>query len=153
MVEKLVAEPEEKTGSTLDWVRFEDVGKRWEKRITVTKGATIGFPTSFYKEKGISQYKFVLLYYSPQAKAIGIFFNNDASEKGKIKIAHSKQGYGAGINAKAFFRANAIDYVKYSGKYIWTKERFEDKELYVIKLKDFQAENSAVTENAEKVNL
>lgn len=119
---------------TEDWIKFEEAGKRMVDRITITKGGTIGFPTLFYNKNSVKSFKYVILYYSPAEKAIGIELSNDDTEKGKLNISHSNQGYGASVNSRSFFRRNEIDYVAYSDKYKWTKEPFNGKELFVIRL-------------------
>ena len=136
-----------------DWIKFEDAGKRMVDRITITKGGTIGFPTLFYKRNGVNGFKYVILYYSPTEKAIGLELSNDENEKGKLRISHSAQGYGASVNARLFFRINEIDYISYSHKYKWTKESFSGKDLFVIKLseKDTEVKTGVVDPGNDEV--
>lgn len=120
---------------SFDWVKFEEAGKRHENRITITKGGTIGFPTQFYNQHGIKAFKYVILYFSPTENAIGIELSNDETERSKLRISHSDQGYGASVNARTFFRFNNIDYIVNSGKYEWSKDSLGEKGLFVIRLK------------------
>lgn len=121
---------------TYQWKKFENLHQRSEDRITVTKSESIGFPTKFYKDNKISQYKWVVLYYDEQQKAIGIKFTNDEAEKNKFTIV-TNPNYGGGVIARSFFRSNNIDTKNYYGRYEWEKDnQGEMGELYVIKLSE-----------------
>ena len=97
--------------------RFTEVGKRFEDRITVTRGRSIGLPTRFYNDNKVSDYKFAVLFYDKERNAIGIHFTNNADEPGRIAITKSKQEYGGHIPATSFFKANRINSKKYAGRY------------------------------------
>jgi len=119
------------------FVKFEAQHARVEDRITVTKSNSIGFPTGFYKKNNIGGKQYVVLYWDSEAKAIGIEFLNNDSEKSKFKIIHSKTGYGGSIITRSFFRINNIDPKKYYGRYLWKKVTDDVAEtLYVIELKE-----------------
>lgn len=119
------------------WQKFESVNRRLEHRLTATRSGYVGFPSKFYEDNKISEYKFVILYYSPPEKAVGIRFSNDENEKGVLKIHHNKDGRGGWVVAKNFFRTNNLDYKIYYGRYDWSKETFEGVgELYFFKLKE-----------------
>lgn len=119
--------------SDFQWVKFEENRQRFDDRITITKSGGIGFPKKFSQDHGIKTFGYVLLFYDPNKLAIGVAFTNN-DEKGKLKISHSKDSYGSNVNARTFFFVNNIDFKTYSGKYIWKKDIFQDKELFVITL-------------------
>lgn len=119
------------------WKKFESVNQRLEHRITITRSGYIGFPTKFYADNKIAEYKYVVLYYSVPEKAIGIRFTNEEKEKGNIKIHHNKEGKGGWVVAKNFFKTNNLDYKNYSSRYDWIRENFEGiGKLFIIKLLD-----------------
>lgn len=119
--------------------KFTSTNSRYENRITVTSNKAFGFPTYFYKEQGLKDKKFAVLYYDEQSKAVAIRFTNE-DETGAFSITHSKQGYGGHLAATSFFKANKIDSKRYAGRYEW--ERMSAAEtglsdsgsLYVFKL-------------------
>lgn len=114
--------------------RFENLYQKLENRITITKSESIGFPTKFFKDNNIAQYKWVILFYDEQQKAIGIQFTSDENEKNRFTIIKNT-GYGGGVIARSFFRSNNIDTQKYHGRYEWEKVKEEGiGELFVIKL-------------------
>lgn len=115
--------------------KFEKTNSRFEDRITVTASNSIGFPTKFYQDNNIANYKFVVLYYDKDLKAIGILFTNSDEEKHKFSILRSKKGYGGSIVATSFFKTYGIDTKLYHRRYNWEKVNQEGiGELFVIKL-------------------
>jgi hypothetical protein len=116
--------------------KFEGRNSRTEDRITITKSHTIGFPTKFYRDNSIGQYKFVVLFWDKEKKAIAVQFSNSEEEKSKFKILHN-EGYGGSVVARSFFRVNDIDPEKYHGRYDWKKENIEGiGEIFVVELKE-----------------
>lgn len=119
-----------------NWKKFDAVNQRIEHRITVTGSGYIGFPTKFYNDNQIRDYKYVVLFYSEPEKAVGVKFTNE-EEKGVLKIHHSKTGQGGSVVARNFFRANNLDYKVYRGRYEYKKETFEGiGELCVFQLRE-----------------
>jgi hypothetical protein len=122
--------------------RFTEVGKRFEDRITVTRGRSIGLPTRFYADNSISKYKYAILLYDKDKNAIGIHFTNNEDEPGRIAITKSKENYGAHILGTSFFRANRINSKKYAGRYEYKKLTPEESglsdldALFVFELKE-----------------
>ena len=115
--------------------KFTGRNARFEDRITVTKSNTIGFPSKFYDDNGIKDFKFVIFFWDENKKAIGIQFTNSEEEKDKFSILHSNRGYGANVISRSFFRSNSIDPATYSGRYNWKKHKIEGVgEIYVIEL-------------------
>ncbi len=116
--------------------KFENRHGRYENRITVTKSNSIGFPSKFYSDNKINDYKFVVLYWDLDKKAIGINFTNEDSGKSNFSIVHSKLGYGGTVAAKSFFTHNNINTKEYYGRYEWTKfDQADVGTLFVISLK------------------
>lgn len=117
-----------------NFIKFEDRHARFESRITITGSYSIGFPTKFYKDNNIENYKYVILFWDLENKAIGIHFSNDENEVGRIKIAKTKD-YGGTISVKSFFTKNGIDSKQSKGRYDWEKiQQPEAGEIFVIKI-------------------
>lgn len=128
-----------KSMSDFNFERFEARNVRVEKRITITKSESIGFPTGFHKSEGLEGQKFVTLFYDRKNKAIGIQFTNEEKAESSFSLAHNKRGYGAGIVARSFFKANDIDTKKYYGRYDWKKQFVGGiGNMYIIELKERQ---------------
>lgn len=131
--------------------KFENAHQRLENRITVTKSAAVGFPTKFYTDNHIGEYKFVVLYYDEVQKALGVHFTNDENEKNKFKIIHSKLGYGGNIIARSLFKSLDIDPKLYYGRYEWEKYPLEGVgEVFAIKLTERQIEQPKQTAPSEQ---
>lgn len=119
--------------------KFEGRNLRLEDRITITKSNSIGFPQKFYKDNNIGSYSYAVLYWDAKNKAIGINFTNSESEKSKFSIMRNTAGYGGGIVARSFFKANEIDPEVYHGRYNWKKEDIEGTGvMFVIELKEYE---------------
>lgn len=115
---------------------FNDTTQHFENRITITKTYSMGFPTYFYENQNIRQFKYVTLFFDQNKKAIGIHFHNDDTKPNKFKISKDKQGRGAAISITSFLKTQQIDPLKYYGRYEWTKGPYKEKMLYVIELKE-----------------
>lgn len=116
--------------------KFEGRNVRLEKRITITKSNSIGFPQKYYQDNSIKNYKYVVFYFDKNNNAIGIHFTNNEKEENKFSIIHSKVGYGGSVVARSFFRTYGIDTEKYHGRYEWKKQDIEGiGEVYIIELK------------------
>jgi hypothetical protein len=101
-----------------NFIKFESRNTKTEDRITVTKSQSIGLPTKFYNDNKIDDFKFAVLFYDKEAKAIGIQLTNEETEKNKFSIVKSKN-YGGNIVARSFFKAHSIDTSVYHGRYNW----------------------------------
>lgn len=124
---------------TYNFKKFEGRNLRLESRITITKSNSIGFPQKFYNDNNINNYKYVVLYWDAQNKAVGIHFTNDDNEKSKFSIMRSKVGYGGGVIARSFFKANEINPKEYHGRYEWKKEEIgEIGTVFIIELKEHE---------------
>lgn len=121
--------------------KFENRNARLESRISITRSNSIGFPTQFYRNNNIRQYKYVVLYYDQDKRAVGLYFTNNEEEKNKFSVMHSKKGFGGSIVARSFFRTYNIDLEKHRGKYEWKKHTLEGiGELFVIELRERETE-------------
>lgn len=123
--------------------KFDSQHSRVEDRITITKSSySVGFPTKFYKENGVKDYKYVVLFWDSENKAMGVHFSNNEQEKNKFTVLHSNQGYGGGVSIRSFFKVNEIDPQIYYGKYNWEKQQLPGTgEIFVIKLKPHETSN------------
>ena len=118
--------------------KFESTHGRYESRITITSSNSIGFPTRFYKENKIENYKYVILYFDVERKAIGVQFSNNDSEPHKFTIIKSKDGYGGSVVVISFFKKHEIDTKINKGKYDWKKIETPFGELFVFELRKEQ---------------
>jgi hypothetical protein len=117
--------------------KFERTNSKYEDRITITKRKSFGFPTRFYNDNHIEEYKYAVLYFDKENKAIGINFTNSQEEKHKFTIIKSKKGFGGSIIATSFFKSYTIDSEKYYGRYKWEIKQYPNIEkLFVIVLKE-----------------
>lgn len=127
--------------TTYNFIKHTQTNKRFEDKITVTRNRAIGFPTQFYKDNHIDQYKYGILFYDAENNAIGIKFSNE-EEEGKIAINRSKDGYGGHLVATSFFKANRINTKKFAGRYDYETADMgevgvEDSgKMFIIKLKE-----------------
>ena len=123
-----------------NFVKFEGRNSRFESRITITGAYSIGFPTTFYKDNNIQNFKYVVLFWDVASKALGIQFTNDEVEKNKFRIVKT-QKYGATFSAKSFFSTNKIDPKEVKGRYEWEKvEQPGIGEIFVINLSNKEKE-------------
>ncbi len=116
--------------------KFEGRNGRFEDRITISKSNSIGFPTRFYNDNKIADYKYIVLFWDEKENAIGILFSNDENERSKFTIIRTEK-YGGMASAKSFFTQYKIDTGKFRGRYEW--EKFNQPnvgELFVIRLKE-----------------
>ncbi|OGB74803.1 hypothetical protein A2810_02025 [candidate division Kazan bacterium RIFCSPHIGHO2_01_FULL_49_10] len=121
--------------------KFNSRNTKTDDRISLgAKSYAIGLPTQFVNENGLREAKYAVLYFDSEKGAIGIQFTNDAGGD-RFAVIHSKQGYGASIVARSFFRVNRLDLVDYKKKYNW-KKYFQDGvgDLFVIELEKLSAD-------------
>lgn len=121
-----------------NFTKFENTHGRYEDRITITGSNSIGFPTKFYKENKIADYKYVVLYYDNEKKAIGIQFSIDENEPHKFTIIKSKDDYGGSVVVTSFFKKHDLNSKAYKGKYEWKKVETPFGELFVFELREEQ---------------
>jgi len=116
--------------------KHEDVHGRFENRISITGVHSFGFPTKFYEDNKLKDYKYVVLFWDAENKAIGLQFSNNEEEKSKLTLVRSSK-YGASLSAKSFFTKNDIDSKKHKGRYEWKKVQVPNVgEMFVIELKE-----------------
>ncbi len=122
--------------------KFEATNSRHENRITVTRSNHVGFPTAFYKDNNVANYKYAVLFYDSDRNSIAIHFTNDEMETGKFSIMRNSRDYGGGVVATSFFKSHRIDTKKYAQRYDYQKISFADAglpgegDLFVIDLKE-----------------
>jgi hypothetical protein len=121
-----------------NFTKFESRNLRQEDRITVTKSHSIGFPTKFYHDNKINEFKYVALYWDNEQKALGLKFTNDSTGN-EFSIIHSKSGYGGSIVARSFFKFNNLDPSRFRGRYLPKKVDVPELgQLFVIELVEKQ---------------
>jgi len=119
-----------------DFEKFTKTKSRYEDRITITASRSFGFPTKFYQDNNLARYKYVVLYYDKNNRAIGFDFTNDEKEKHKYSLIKSG-GYGATVVATSFFKANNIDPKKFKGRYEWKRRNIKGiGQLFIINLEE-----------------
>lgn len=137
------------------FVKHTQVGKRFEERITITRSNHIGFPTQFYKDNDVANFKYTVLFYDKDNNAIGIKFTNE-QEDGAISIARHNKGYGGYISATSFFRANRINTKKFANRYEYKKVTLSDVGfdeagvLFVIELREKPAKEVAIASDNQE---
>ncbi len=122
--------------------KFENINKKLEDVITVTKTGSIGFPKFFYSKNNLKDFPYVTLFYDEELKIIAIQFTSDETEKSKIRILPpSKDGYGASIIARGFFKTYGLESYDYFGKYNYKIEEIEGiGKAFTIQLKKKEIE-------------
>ncbi len=114
--------------------KFDKRNVRLESRITITKSNSFGFPTKYSGDNNIKHFKYVILFYDKDSKAIGINFTNNEEEQNKFTLIKSDK-YGASVVARSFFKVNSIDTEKHHGRYCWKIVEVENiGKLFVIEL-------------------
>lgn len=127
------------------FVKFEGVKKHEEDSITVTGTRAFGFPTKFYKEHGLANFKYVTLFFDKVKLAVAFRFHSDENEPHKYSLLKSKEGYGANAMAMSFFKLNGIEAKKYRGHYPYTIQNHPTLgDLYFIALKEHPVTNQPV---------
>lgn len=117
--------------------KFSSTGGKYETRISLTASRSFGFPMKFYVENGIGKYKYVVLFYDREKKAVGLKFTSDEEEPHKYSIIKSDK-YGGSIVATSFFKKYDLDPKKYKRKYEWEKVKTDFGTLFVIELNEGQ---------------
>lgn len=116
--------------------KFQNTHQRLEDRITVTSTYSFGFPTKFYHDQKIDQFRFAVLYFEPSQLAVAIYFTSNEQEPHKFRIVKTSKGMGGSINATSFFKVYDLDPKDYHGRYEWTKDEMPGVgPVYIIQLK------------------
>ena len=109
--------------------------------MTITRTGHIGLPTQFYKDNGIANYKFAVIYYDKDRKTVGVKFTKE-QEIGTLLISKNRDGYGGYISAKNFFAFNQINPSRYAQRYTYETIPLHQAgldgtgSLFVIQLKE-----------------
>ena len=105
-------------------------------KISVTQGGQINFPAAFYNINELKKYKSAILYCDKEMMKVAIEFSEDDDKSG-FKLVVSNDGkYGCYISSRAFFQYNGIDYTKFAQRYDYIREKIDNKEVFVIALKE-----------------
>lgn len=121
------------------WQKFQSTNQKFEERISISTNYSFGFPKTFYDRNNLEDYKYLVIFYDPEEKAIGFQFTNNQDEKHKFHIYRSKEKYGVSVTAKSFFNTYNIDPKTFKGKYTGTKTDVDGiGTLYTINLNEHQ---------------
>lgn len=91
--------------------KFVQTGRRgYTPKVSIWTRGQIGFNRSAVEKLQIKKYKYVILYFDPQIRTIGIKLTNDSQESGINKIIHGKTG--AFISAIGFVQHYEISHEK-----------------------------------------
>jgi len=97
--------------------RFELAGRSFTPKVTISKSGHINFNTGARRDFDTDEYEYVVLYFDPDAREIGIELTNDKGASGARKLQH--RGGGASVYARSF-----LDYYYVDHK---TKHSFEPR--------------------------
>lgn len=86
--------------------RFTQTGRSFKPKISIRSNSQIGLNCACITEFKLTDYKFAVLYYDKENKAIGIRLTNDKNEEGACKL-RAREDSGASIAARSY-----IDYYK-----------------------------------------
>ncbi|MBV9851928.1 MAG: hypothetical protein JO250_19865 [Armatimonadetes bacterium] len=79
------------------FIKHTEVGKRFLPRVSMSKDGLISFSDAATKRYSLDKYQFIVLYYDPQARHVGIEPVNDENAEGAIKLRQRDTGaYAAG---------------------------------------------------------
>ena len=67
---------------------------------------------------------------------VAIEFLEDDDKSGFKLILSNDGKYGCYISSRAFFQYNGIDYTKFAQRYDYIREKIDNKEVFVIALKE-----------------
>ena len=104
-----------------NWKFTKFTGKytRGDTKIGINKSGLIRLSSGFCRLTASNDYKYCLMFYDKDNKAIALKFVN-AREDGVMKVTRDTTG--ATVSAKTFFKANSLDLGTYSGRYEWDKQ-------------------------------
>ncbi len=79
------------------FIKHTEVGKRFLPRVSMSQDGLISFSDAATKKYNINEFQFVVLYYDPEARHVGIELINDEKAEGAIKLRLRETGaYAAG---------------------------------------------------------
>jgi len=115
--------------------KFTKTGRGFRPKVSIWSRGQIGFNQGAVKYLDLEKFGYVVFYYDPGTKRVGLELTNDGNAEGanKIKIRQT----GASVGAKAFLDYYQIDHQE-TKRYDLTHDR--ESNLYVIDLT--QGDNS-----------
>lgn len=121
------------------WKLFETGQKGGKSEITFSKSKYIRFSPTLMSENELGNFKYVLIYLNDEEDEIYVGFNflKEKDKDGKaLKLGKPENGGGAYCSGNSLFTKLKIDTKKIekSLHFTPTKERFEEKILFVIKV-------------------
>lgn len=90
--------------------KFTKTGGRFRPKVSIWSRGQIGFNQGAIRYLGLEETSYIIFYYDPDTKRIGLEVTNDENAEGanKVKIRQT----GASVGAKSFLDYYQIDYGK-----------------------------------------
>lgn len=128
---------------------FQNVNAKIEKRISITRSCSFGFPYGFCDENRINDFTFVVLFFDPTKRAIGFLFTTDSEKKYKYSLVKSLSSRSASVVARSFFTTYNLNPGEIHGRYEPKKIVLPTGEqIFVIDLKNKVDENEQTEEGS-----
>jgi hypothetical protein len=128
----------------MSFIKHTEVGKRFLPRVSMSQGGLISFSDAATKRFGLDRHGFVVLYYDPDTKRVGIELTNEEKAAGAIKIR--LRSTGAYVAGKSF--VGKFD-IKLSGTTAYDVEIDEESQLLVFDLNKGAVRLSSNSESVE----
>lgn len=90
------------------FIKFTGSRRSYAAKVSIWKRGQMNFNLGAIEKFGLGEFGFVVLYYDPETRRIGLQFTTDAGEEGAIKFRAGKNG--AVISAKPFMDLHGISY-------------------------------------------
>lgn len=121
------------TQSRYKFVKFTGDYTQGDDRIGLSKSGTIRLTAGFFRKANLKNFKYAILFYDPENKAIAFKFTNQW-EEGVFKLTKERSS-AATISALSFMKANNLNVKTYFKKYQWKKNIIpEIGEVFIMKL-------------------
>lgn len=90
--------------------KFTLTGRGFRPKVSIWKRGQIGFNQGAMRALNLEDFDYVVFYYDPESKRVGLELTNDESAEGASKL--KKRTTGASVGAKAFLDYYQLDYEK-----------------------------------------
>lgn len=109
--------------------KFTQTGRGFKPKVSIWKRGQVGFNQGAIRVLDVARNGYIIFYYDPDTKRIGMEVTNDSKAEGanKIKVRTT----GASVGAKAFLDYYQIDYEKTKSYELLSDE---GSNLYVVDL-------------------
>lgn len=114
------------------FLKFNGVYSRGDTKIGLNKSGLIRLSSGFCRATNITNFKYVVLFYDRDNRAIAFKFTN-LREDGILRV--TKDTTGATVSGKSFMVANNLELRSYFGRYDWEKQIIPNiGEVFIIEL-------------------